>query len=40
MLTAGFAATDPVLRLTAQLIRTLGRSGELTTAARLAGLSC
>ncbi|MEU4203357.1 hypothetical protein AB0B79_09045 [Streptomyces sp. NPDC039022] len=40
VLTAGFAATDPVLRLTAQLIRTLGRSGELTTAARLAGLSC
>ncbi|MFF3273903.1 alpha/beta fold hydrolase [Streptomyces chrestomyceticus] len=40
VLTAGFAVADPVLSLTAQLIGSLGRSGELTTAARLACLSC
>ncbi|MFI2240426.1 alpha/beta fold hydrolase [Streptomyces chrestomyceticus] len=40
VLTAGFAVADPVLGLTAQLIGSLGRSGELATAARLACLSC
>ncbi|MEF3116691.1 hypothetical protein [Streptomyces chrestomyceticus] len=40
VLTAGFAVADPVLSLTAQLIAFLGRSGELTTAARPACLSC
>lgn len=40
VLTAGFASPDPAQRLTAQLIQTLGRNGQLDTAARVACLAC
>ncbi|QHC24206.1 alpha/beta fold hydrolase [Streptomyces sp. GS7] len=40
VLTAGFAVADPVLALTAELIRTLGRAGEWSAVARLAVVSC
>ncbi|MEO3872232.1 alpha/beta fold hydrolase [Nonomuraea sp. B12E4] len=40
VLTAGFAVTDPVLALVAQLIKTLARAGEWAAVARLACVSC
>ncbi|MBC6468780.1 alpha/beta fold hydrolase [Actinomadura alba] len=40
VLTAGFAAADPVLALAAQLIQTLASANEWSAVARLACLSC
>lgn len=40
VLTAGFAAADPVLALAAQLIKSLAAAGQWQDVARLAHLSC